>query len=39
MGCSHSAVAAVNRKYEVRDYAGHRNRWRLTTEGSWSKAS
>jgi hypothetical protein len=39
MGCSHSVVASINRKYEVRDYQGHRNRWTLTTEGAWSKAS
>ena len=39
MGCSHSVVASINRKYEVRDYQGRRNRWTLTTEGAWSKAS
>jgi hypothetical protein len=39
MGCSHSVVAAINRKYEVRDYQGRRNRWTLTTEGVWGKAS
>jgi hypothetical protein len=27
MGCSHTLVAAINREYEVRDYAGRRNRW------------
>lgn len=29
MGCSHAVVAAINRKYEVRDYAGHRTQWKV----------
>ena len=32
MGCSHAVVAAINRKYEVRDYDGHRNRWILNAK-------
>jgi hypothetical protein len=39
MGCSHSLIAAINRKYEVRDYGGRRSRWTVTAEGSWSRAS
>jgi hypothetical protein len=39
MGCSHSMVAAINRKYEVRDYAGHRSHWTVAAHGAWSKAS
>jgi len=39
MECSHAVVAAINRKYEVRDYGGHRNRWTLTTDSAWDKAS
>jgi hypothetical protein len=30
MGCSHSAIAAVNRRYQVRDYGGQRSHWRVT---------
>jgi hypothetical protein len=34
MGCSHAVVAAINRRYEVRDYAGRRNHWtRSVREG------
>ena len=29
MGCSHAVVAAINRRYEVRDYAGRRNQWKV----------
>jgi predicted DNA-binding protein YlxM (UPF0122 family) len=29
MGCSRSAVASVNRKFQVRDYAGLRSTWSL----------
>ena len=32
MRCSRSAIAAINRKFQVRDYEGRRNRWVL----SWS---
>jgi hypothetical protein len=40
MGCSHAVVAAINRRYEVREYAGRRNRWSLNApEGSVGKAS
>ena len=37
MGCSHGLIAAINRRYEVRDYAGHRTRWvnlKEQTEGA-----
>jgi hypothetical protein len=27
MRCSHSAIAAINRKSQVRDYAGRRTSW------------
>jgi hypothetical protein len=27
MGCSHSAIASINRKSQVRDYAGRRTSW------------
>jgi transcriptional regulator len=27
MGCSRSAVAAINRRFQVRDYAGRRTQW------------
>ncbi len=30
LGCSRSAVVAINRKFQVRDYAGHRTTWNLT---------
>ena len=26
-GCSRGAIAAINRKYQVRDYAGRRTTW------------
>ena len=40
MGCSHSVVAAINRRYEVRDYDGRRNDWtRISREGKWERAS
>jgi ribosomal protein S13 len=29
MGCSRSAIASINRKFQVRDYAGLRSRWSL----------
>jgi len=32
MRCSRSAIAAINRKFQVRDYEGRRSRWVL----SWS---
>jgi hypothetical protein len=32
MGCSHSAIAAVNRRFQVRDYGGHRSSWRVTAQ-------
>ncbi len=27
MGCSRSAVVAINRKFQIRDYAGRRSTW------------
>lgn len=27
MGCSRSAVASLNRRYQIRDYAGLRSKW------------
>jgi hypothetical protein len=39
MGCSHAAVAGINRRYEVRDYEGRRNNWTLNSrENAWRKA-
>ena len=29
-GCSRGAIAAINRRYQVREYAGHRTSWALT---------
>ena len=29
MGCSHSVIVAINRKFKVRDYAGLRSEWTL----------
>jgi DNA-directed RNA polymerase specialized sigma24 family protein len=31
MGCSKSAVAAINRRHQVREYNGRRTQWVLTT--------
>jgi hypothetical protein len=40
MGCSHAVVASINRRYEVREYDGHRTTWTLNTRaGSLEKAS
>jgi hypothetical protein len=30
MRCSRSAIAAINRKFQVRDYEGRRSRWVLS---------
>ena len=32
MGCSRNAVAVINRKFEVRLYAGKRTRWDLKSD-------
>jgi predicted DNA-binding protein YlxM (UPF0122 family) len=32
MGCSRSAIASINRKFQVRDYAGLRSKWSLQNE-------
>ena len=29
IGCSHAVIASINRRYQVRDYSGHRTRWTL----------
>jgi hypothetical protein len=40
MGCSTRLIAAINRRYEVRDYGGCRTRWMLNIkEGTWWTAS
>ena len=39
MGCSHAVVASINRRYEVRDYAGRRNQWRLNVQDGIREAS
>ena len=28
-GCSRGAIAAINRRFRVREYGGHRNSWAL----------
>ena len=33
MGCARSAIAAINRKFQVRNYAGRRTTWEM---GTWS---
>jgi hypothetical protein len=30
-GCSRGAIAAINRRYQVREYGGHRTSWALAT--------
>jgi hypothetical protein len=32
MGCSRSAIVAVNRKYGIRDYSGQRSRWTVNPD-------
>ncbi len=29
MGCSKTAVMAINRRFYIRDYGNHRNTWRV----------
>jgi len=29
-GCSRGAIAAINRRFQVREYGGHRTVWALT---------
>jgi hypothetical protein len=36
MACSRSTVVSVNRQYQIREYAGARNRWRSKTQDSVS---
>ena len=33
MGCSHSVIVSINRKFRVRHYAGMRREWTLLSEG------
>ncbi len=37
MGCSRSAIAAVNRKFQVRHYQGRRSTWVLSVAESDEK--
>ena len=30
-GCSRGAIAAINRRYQVREYAGRRTRWAVAS--------
>jgi len=32
MGCSHSVIVAINRKFQVREYAGLRSEWTLAKQ-------
>lgn len=32
MGCSKSAIVALNRKHAIRDYSGHRGRWTVRVD-------
>ena len=32
MGCSHSVIVAINRKFQVREYAGLRSEWTLVKQ-------
>ena len=32
LNCSRSAVVAINRKFQVRDYSGRRTTWELSRE-------
>jgi hypothetical protein len=33
MGCSRSAVASINRRFQIRMYAGQRSRWSVAADG------
>ncbi len=33
MGCSRSAIVAVNRRHAIRDYNGQRNHWTVQEDG------
>ena len=37
MGCSRSAVASINRRYRVRNYAGLRSAWKNTFQDEFEK--
>jgi hypothetical protein len=37
MGCSHAVVAAINRRYDVRDYKGNRTRWTVNAKEATGK--
>jgi hypothetical protein len=34
MGCSHSVIVSINRRFGVRQYAGLRREWTLMKHGS-----
>lgn len=34
MGCSRSAIAAINRKFRIRDYEGRRSHWIVSAGGN-----
>jgi len=34
MGCSHSVIVSINRKFGVRQYAGLRREWTVIKHGS-----
>jgi len=38
MGCSRSAVASINRRFHVRDYAGLRSVWKNTFQEELEKS-
>jgi hypothetical protein len=33
MGCSHSVIVSINRKYRIRQYGGMRREWTLLKQG------
>jgi hypothetical protein len=36
MQCSTSAIAAINRKYQIREYNGQRTRWQVESQVVYS---
>jgi hypothetical protein len=34
MGCSRSAIVSINRKFQVREYAGRRSTWQMIGQNS-----
>jgi hypothetical protein len=39
MGCSRSAIAAVNRKFQVRQYNGRRSTWEISEHRNDEKST